>query len=130
MSPGDIILAEIPANTGRVAKLRPALVLATLPGPYQRWLLCGISTQLENIVQGWDELLDEDADWFGATGLARRSAIRLSFIAAASVAPRGRLGAIPGEMLSALRGRLARYLAAPAGLVPETQEGRPKGLPS
>ncbi len=32
MKPGDIVLARVPSGTDLPAKLRPALVLAVLPG--------------------------------------------------------------------------------------------------
>lgn len=112
MSPGDIILLEMDTARAGERKVRPAVVLSTLPGPYRRWLLCGISTQLATVVPGWDEVLDERAEWFAETGLARRSAVRLSFLATATLSPPGRLGAIPGDLLRDLRARLARQLAS------------------
>ncbi len=61
-------------------KLRPALVLALLPGPYQDILLCGVSTQLHLVQSNWDELMQPaDADFVGA-GLHQASAIRLSYL--------------------------------------------------
>ena len=45
MRPGDIVLVRMPQAGGAPAKLRPALVLATLPGPYQDALVCGISSR-------------------------------------------------------------------------------------
>lgn len=44
MNPGDVVLIPLPQFAGGTAKLRPALVLSLLPGPYQNVLLCGIST--------------------------------------------------------------------------------------
>ncbi|MCI0378033.1 MAG: hypothetical protein L0215_10525 [Gemmataceae bacterium] len=56
MNPGDIVLISLP-QPGGGSKLRPALVLAALPGPYQNVLLCGVSTQLHLIVPNWDEMI-------------------------------------------------------------------------
>ena len=44
MKPGDVVLIPIPESSGG-AKLRPAVVIALLPGPYQSLLICGISTR-------------------------------------------------------------------------------------
>jgi hypothetical protein len=49
MKPGHVVLIRLPQTTGGPAKLRPALVLAILPGPYQNVLICGISTQLQSL---------------------------------------------------------------------------------
>ncbi len=46
MNPGDVIHILLPQLGGGPPKLRPALLLADLPGAYQNLLLCGISTQL------------------------------------------------------------------------------------
>ena len=56
MNPGDTVLVPIPETSGR-AKLRPAVVLAVLPGLYQSLLICGISTQMHALEPNWDELL-------------------------------------------------------------------------
>ena len=83
MNPGDVVLIPLPELGGGTSKLRPALVLAQLPGPYQTLLLCGISTQLQFVQTNWDELVQPgDAD-FGTSGLHKASAIRLSYLYAA-----------------------------------------------
>jgi hypothetical protein len=42
MNPGDIVLVLLPGVVPGTFKLRPALFLAPLPGPYQTILVCGI----------------------------------------------------------------------------------------
>jgi mRNA interferase MazF len=108
MNPGDVVLAPMPLVTGAPAKLRPALVLALLPGPYQTHLLSGISTQLGTILPNWDELIQStDAD-FAGSGLYRTSVIRLSYLHAVSSGAIGRrLGSIDPARLVRLRTRLA-----------------------
>jgi mRNA interferase MazF len=54
---GDVVLIPLPSLGGGAPELRPALVVATLPGPYQTLLICGISSQLANLISGWDELI-------------------------------------------------------------------------
>jgi hypothetical protein len=34
MNPGDVVLIRLPTFAGGIAKLRPALVVSLLPGPY------------------------------------------------------------------------------------------------
>jgi len=54
VSPGDVVLIALTQFAGAAPKLRPALLLAELPGPYQNLLLSGISTQLHQLEPQWD----------------------------------------------------------------------------
>ena len=106
--PGDIVLLSIPQLGGGKPKLRPALVLAQLPGPYQSLLVCGISSQLEAAEDGWDEVIEAGQDVFAATGLRKSSVVRLSYLYAAdSNELEGRIGSIPSDLLAKLKARLA-----------------------
>ncbi|MFH1268152.1 MAG: type II toxin-antitoxin system PemK/MazF family toxin [Planctomycetota bacterium] len=112
MRPGDVVLIRLPQSAGGPPKLRPALVLALLPGPYQNALICGISTQLEDLQPDWDEFIGpEDAD-FTISGLHRASAIRLSYLYAAEAGELvGVIGRTDPERLKRLRSRLATLLS-------------------
>jgi mRNA interferase MazF len=107
----DIILTPVPQADGQV-KYRPALALGEMPR-YHDLLVCGISTQLHQFVDGFDErIVATDAD-FAASGLVADSIIRLGSLA---VVPRRRIvGAI--ESISSERHRrllytLSAYLTA------------------
>jgi mRNA interferase MazF len=92
-------------------KLRPALVLTRLPGPYQNVLLCGISTQLHALVPSWDERIDSADTDFQASGLKHASVIRLSFLYAADGNEIvGVIGAIDPARRDRLLQRLADHL--------------------
>lgn len=110
MNPGDVALISLP-QIGGPNKLRPALLLVSLPGPYQNLLLCGISTQLHLVVPNWDEPIQAtDAD-FAASGLHQTSVIRLSYLYAADAAEiTGVIGSIDPARLARLRTRLADQL--------------------
>jgi mRNA interferase MazF len=111
MTPGDVVLIPLAQVAGGPAKLRPALLLASLPGPYQTLLVCGISTQLSHLVPDWDDKV-ESSDWdFGGSGLHRTSVIRLSYLHAAD--PReiaGVIGRVDSARLKRLLDRLADRL--------------------
>ena len=111
MTPGDVVLISLPVLGGSASKLRPALLLAELPGPYQNQLLCGISTQLHQLGTNWDELIQPgDAD-YPASGLHRASIIRLSYLHAADKGEiAGVIGHIEAARLQRLRRRLSDYL--------------------
>ncbi len=111
MKPGDVVLISLPQIGGIASKLRPALLLATLPGPYQNLLLCGISTQLHQLEPNWDELIQPgDAD-YPASGLHRASIIRLSYLYAADPTEvSGVIGQIDPARFQRLRLRLSGHL--------------------
>jgi mRNA interferase MazF len=111
MKPGDVVLIQLPQTAGGPVKLRPALVLSLLPGPFQNVLICGISTQLRDMQPNWDEQISPgDAD-YSASGVHRVSAIRLSYLYAAEKREiSGPIGQIDSERLRRLRQRLASLL--------------------
>ena len=111
MTPGDIVLISLPQTAGGPPKLRPALLLSLLPGPYQNVLLCGVSTQTHELVADWDELFrTTDAD-FAGSGLHRESAIRLSYLYAADGTEiAGTIGTVSAERLERLSARLSDHL--------------------
>jgi mRNA interferase MazF len=87
------------------------LLLIELPGPYQDLLLCGVSTQLQQLQSNWDELLQSGDTDFVTSGVHHPSAIRLSYLYAAD--PReiaGVIGRIDASRLQRLRQRLADHL--------------------
>jgi mRNA interferase MazF len=110
MIAGDVVLVRLPQLTGPT-KLRPALVLATLPGAFQTILLCGISTRLQNLEPDWDELLDANAADVANSGLHRASTIRLSYLYAGDGRDTvGVIGQIDPTRLDRLRKRLSGWL--------------------
>ncbi|MBI3946426.1 MAG: type II toxin-antitoxin system PemK/MazF family toxin [Armatimonadetes bacterium] len=107
MREGSIILTPMPQADG-TAKNRPALVLREMP-PYRDLLVCGISTQLHQCVEGFDEVMSSADSDFAPSGLQCDSLIRLGFLA---LVPRRRvLGAI-GAVDDTRHGRLLQRLAA------------------
>jgi mRNA interferase MazF len=111
MTPGNVVLARMPQAAGAPPKLRRALLLAALPGPYQTALLCGVSTRWQSLVPRWDELVQPGDPDFASSGLHRPSVIRLSFRYAAVAADiTGVIGHIDHARLDRLRQRLADHL--------------------
>jgi mRNA interferase MazF len=110
VSPGDVILLNL-AQAGGGTKLRPALILSSLPGPYQNFLLCGISTQLHQLEPNWDERIHPVHPDFVQSGLRQESAARLSYlIAVAASEIIGTIGQVDSSRLDRLRTRLADRL--------------------
>ena len=110
---GQVVLLNFPYADSSVSKLRPALILRRLPGRHDDWLVCMISSQLDQAIEHFDEVIrPEDAD-FMASGLKRASAVRIARLA---IVDRGRftggLGEISAVRLAHIRSRLAAWLQA------------------
>ncbi len=76
--------------------------------PFGDWLVCGISTQLQQEVANFDEpVIVSDGD-FAASGLKAPSIIRLGFLA---VMPASRFLGVIGSISNERRVRLLRKLS-------------------
>ena len=78
MTEGDVALARLPQADG-LAKLRPVILLRQLP-PFGDWLVCGVSTQLQHQVAGFDETIEPSHADFVSSELKAASLIRLGFL--------------------------------------------------
>lgn len=107
----EIVLVALPQADGQV-KPRPALVLCEMP-PFKDVLVAGISSQLQQAVPGFDEVLQPDMADFASSGLRVASVIRLGFL---TVLPRskvlGTLGHLNASRHRKLLIRLSTYLLA------------------
>ena len=92
-------------------KYRPAIVLRKMPLPYQDLFVCGVSTQLNQYVPEFDEIISPSDNDFASSGLHSESIIRLGFL---GVVPqrmvRGSLGNISKERHKRLLQKLVSYL--------------------
>ncbi|MBP0013712.1 MAG: hypothetical protein J7545_14490 [Roseofilum sp. SBFL] len=79
--------------------------------PYKDFLVCGVSTQLNQHVTGFDTIIDSNDLDFATSGLRSNSLIRLGFLA---VIPRqqiiGSIGKISSERHQKLLKTLSDYL--------------------
>jgi len=114
MKEGDILLASLPQGDGSL-KDRPALFLKRMP-PFQDFLVCGISTQLQQAVPDFDEtIMPHDAD-FRTSGLKAASLIRLGYLAVLSRSElKGRIGTVSAARRKRLLTKLSDFLRPPAG---------------
>src|SRR3972149_1772211 len=81
---GQVVVFRFPQTDLDEGKLRPALLLGKLPGEYDDWLICMISSQTHQYIAGFDELIQESEDDFGESGLKVPSVIRVGRLAVAS----------------------------------------------
>lgn len=106
---GDVALMPMPQADGKL-KPRPILLLKKLP-PYGDWLVCGISTQLQQAAKDFDIIILDKESHFSGTGLKSSSVIRLGFL---TVVPEskipGSIGLVPSNIIKELLKRLAAHL--------------------
>lgn len=106
MKEGDVILTPVPQANGQV-KNRPALFLREMP-PFNDALVCGISTQFQQQVTGFDEIIRRQDVDFGSSGLVADSLFRLGFLA---LIPRNKLIGSIGSIAPARHKRLLKNLS-------------------
>lgn len=109
--PGQIVLFRFPQTDLVEGKLRPALLLGRVPGAYEDWLICMVSSRLRHHTPGFDEVIHEGDIDFEDSGLKTSSVIRIGRLAVVDGAMLvGALGEISPERLRRIRERLARWL--------------------
>jgi mRNA interferase MazF len=108
---GQIVLFRFPHTDQIPGKLRPALVLRKLPGTYDDWLICMISSQLEQQIQNFDIIVNaKDVD-FEQSGLKTSSVIRISRLAVVNKNTLlGSIGAVNGARLHTIKSRLSDWI--------------------
>jgi mRNA interferase MazF len=115
MKEGDIVLIDIPQSGGG-SKLRPALMLKQLP-KYNDFLVCGISTQINQYLKDFDEILNEKDVDFKQTGLHKTSLIRIFFLAVVSSQNiSGSIGVIPAHCIKTYFGDSLSFSLRPKNL--------------
>lgn len=85
---GQVVVFRFPQTDLEEGKLRPALLLGKLPGEYDDWLICMVSSQTHQAIEGFDEIIKEGDKDFESSGLKVTSVIRV-----------GRLAVVDGEIL-------------------------------
>lgn len=109
--PGQLGLVPFPHADLTPGKPRPVLLLARVPGPYDDWLVCMLSTQRHQAIPGFDEVIDGDAPDFAKSGLKSPSVIRIARLAViADEMLLGSIGAISEARLTRIKHRLANWI--------------------
>ena len=109
--PGQIVLFRFPRTDLSEGKLRPALLLSEVPGPYEDWLICMISSQVHQRIDGFDELVEENDEDFARSGLKVTSVIRMGRLAVVEGKMlEGRIGTISPARMTRVRKRLAEWI--------------------
>ena len=114
MKPGKIVLFRFPQTDFVVGKLRPALVITKLPGNYQDWLICMISTKKHQYLSDYDEIISQDSEEFSLSGLKSESIIRSTRLAVVNEDILiGSIGNISVKLLNRIRRNLSAWINPP-----------------
>ena len=113
---GQIVLFRFPQTDQISAKLRPALVLRRLPGQFEDWLICMISSQLGQEIFGFDERVAVSDPDFISSGLRVASVIRIARLAVVEEAVlRGAMGKVAPERVARIKSKLGQWIVGREG---------------
>jgi mRNA interferase MazF len=116
--PGQIVLLNFPQTDQGVGKLRPALILRRLPGPYDDWLICMVSSWVHQHIVGIDEIIAESEDDFSLSGLKSTSLVRVTRLAVlAGASFRGSIGRVSDDRLKRVWGGIAAWIQGTAPVI-------------
>ena len=108
---GQITLFKFPQTNQAPGKLRPALVLRKIPGPYDDWLICMVSSQLSQELPEFDAVIYENDSDFEQSGLKTPSVIRISRLAVVNKdILLGSIGNISDGRLNLIKSRLSSWI--------------------
>ncbi len=111
---GQLAIVQFPTVALGEGKPRPVLLVAPLPGPYDDWLVSMLSTQPQQAVAGFDEVIDQTQTDFQSSGLKAASVIRIARLAVVPASMLvGTIGEISSDRLQRIRQRLAGWIASP-----------------
>jgi mRNA interferase MazF len=109
---GQVVIFRFPQTDLEEGKLRPALLLGKVPGEYDDWLICMISSQTRQYIIGFDEIMEENDADFGESGLKGTSIVRVGRLAVVSGEVLiGAIGQVSSERLSRIKKHLSDWLA-------------------
>ncbi|MEN9561908.1 MAG: hypothetical protein RIR73_152 [Chloroflexota bacterium] len=109
---GQVVIFRFPQTDLEEGKIRPALLLGKLPGEYDDWLICMVSSQTRQYVSGFDEMIEDGSDDFKQSGLKVTSIIRVGRLAVVSgEILLGAIGEISSERLSRVKKNLSNWLS-------------------
>lgn len=109
---GQVVVFHFPQADLDEGKLRPALLLGKLPGEYDDWLICMISSQMRQHIAGFDEIVKDSDEDFERSGLKVASVIRVGRLAVVSGEILiGAIGEISSERLKRVKKHLSNWLS-------------------
>ena len=109
--PGQVAILRFPNTDLSSGKPRPVLLIARVPGVHDDWLICMLSTQLQHVSEGFDELIDQSQSDFLSSGLRIASVVRIARLAVVSANLLvGAIGEVGTDRLKRVQGKLANWI--------------------
>ena len=109
--PGDISLVCFPYTNMQRGKYRPVLLLSKMPGHFNDWLICAITSQSRHEIKNWDEKIGRTDDDFKSSGLKTQSLIRIGKLATVEEDVfEGMLGEVSPDRLMRVLKRISTHL--------------------
>lgn len=109
--PGQIALLRFPQADLSPGKLRPVMLVRRVPGPFDDWLVCMVSSQLRQEVGGFDVVVQSSDSDFARSGLKAPSVVRVGRLAVVEGAVLvGSVGEVGPERLLRIQARLAEWI--------------------
>lgn len=107
---GQVVLFHFPKTDMKEGKPRPALVIRKVPGDYNDWLICMISSRIHQQTAVSD-IIGPDDDDYKDSGLKTISIIRVSRLAVVeSEILIGKLGQISHQRLHKIKEKIAKWI--------------------
>ncbi len=111
---GDVVLFRFPQTDLQAGKLRPALVIKRVPGEYEDWLICMISSKIYQYIGKLDKIITPGDSDFQDSGLKTESVIRISRLAVVEKEILlGKIGRISHERLRSIEEKLVKWIMEP-----------------
>ncbi len=108
---GQIALTPFPNTYLSHPKLRPVLLICKASVRYDDWLVCMVSSQLQQFEPELDEFIRTDDSEYAATGLKVSSVLRVTRLAVLQTDLMvGLLGEISQPRLKTVTQRIARWI--------------------
>ena len=109
--PGHVAIMHFPNVDLTPGKRRPVLLITESPSAYPDWLVCMLSSQLNQYVPELDEIIEESASDFESSGLKVPSLIRTTRVAIVSSDTLiGSIGRISPQRLNRVRKNLVAWI--------------------
>ncbi|HID54574.1 MAG TPA: type II toxin-antitoxin system PemK/MazF family toxin [Anaerolineae bacterium] len=109
---GQIVLFRFPQTDLKRGKLRPALIIGKLPGSFDDWLICMITSQTHHHIAGFDNIITIDDADFPQSGLKNTSIIRIGRLAVVDASMLlGAIGEVNPNRLAKIKTNLAQWLS-------------------
>ncbi len=109
MRPGDVVRWTFVQGDGQ-RKMRPAIILGAVP-PFNDWLVCAVSSQLQRAVPELDIVIDAQHADFLRTGLRMTSVVRVAQLATLpDNVVQGAIGEVSPNTLAIIKERLRKWL--------------------